>query len=162
MRTTTAVLAAMVLSSSHFSAAGAQEQRARTLFVAPFSAEAGPNMASEVTARVRASLSAVEGIEVGDWDAIVDQFLRARHLEAGALEPWSCVRARQVAAAQHIGLLLCGVITAIPTGFRVALQVVDVSRGVSTDLDAGVARDQEGLVDHARAAVADWYRRRGG
>ena len=158
----TVVLSALAMPSLLYSAAGVQEKEPRTLFVAPFSAEAGANMAAEITARVRASLSATEGIEVGDWEAAVDRFSRARNLEAGALEPWDCVRARQVAAVQQIELLVCGVVRTTPDGFRAELQIVDLSHGASIDLDPGVARDQDGLVDHMCDEVVEWYRQSGG
>ena len=134
---------------------GRAQELPAPLYIPPFYADVGGNMAAEVAEQVRANL---RGVEVGDWGAVVQQFASNRDIDTNAVQQSNCITNRQIAANQGLTLLLCGSITTGSEGFRIMLEVFDLKSGQASLLPPAVARDQSGLVAHATREILRWHR----
>lgn len=147
------VAASLILVSG---AVGGQERERPSLLVAPW---AGPtNMATEVADRVLDGIDSQGHFARLDWDGLVASSRVTRDMPEHRRAELTCIHGRQLAVAERISYVLCGMLRPTPEGVRIELELWNIEAG-GTDAHRFrplVASDQETLAAHALSQIQEW------
>jgi len=113
-------------------------------------------MAAVVTAQIRERVDSLALFKQVDWHELLDRSPLTRTLGPERRAALGCVNARQLAVAEHIDLVLCGIISATPDGFVVEPMVFGAASGDQTNLPVATVPDRDALVNHVVAELRKW------
>jgi len=134
---------------------GAQEPDRPSLLTPPWGGYA-PNLAVAISARTLSLVDSLGHFDRLDWDGFLDSTSLTRTMSESRRSELGCVQARQLAVAEDIDYVLCGMVLRGREGLQVEAALWDIAGNEASYFTSRPTNSRDTLVEEVLRQIRAW------